>query len=183
MGVNKGETPMIKADMRYIHFRQEPKPHYSSKRLLCDHCGRQSRCPDEAGNRDRWTQIKTCDAFMPVLAFKPPHVGMETEFNTFRMGPAWTKRVAPGSLVGLLDTQTQSVFAQATVQRVIAGQREEMAHAHGYMNHLEISHGSSDRAESAERTLKALRRLYGNLIYTNNPSVTVIYLKPHAPPS
>ena len=170
---------MINPDQRYIEFRaNEGSQFYISKKVLCDHCGRSGACNMEGSSRGMWKSYvtKKCHEFMPVIAFKPPLIGFEGVFNTFRMGGAWVKRVAPGSQIGLLDTSTQSVFATATITDVISGDKNEMAYLHGCRNHLFKSQQLSDEV-AAREIKKALRTLSGNLIYNNNTIATVIYMR------
>ncbi|MCG5512785.1 hypothetical protein [Ectothiorhodospira shaposhnikovii] len=171
---------MINPDMRYIEpVIVENTCHYASKtRLLCDHCGRQGRCLDEAGRREIFDhlRIKSCHRFIPIFAFRPPLVGFEDEFNTFRMGTAWARRIFPGSVVTLLDTKSESLFAAASVTRVYSGSIDDMATLYAAQNHLAKA-GLIEKDNAAQSMKATLRKMYGNLIYSQNKNATVVFMK------
>lgn len=166
------------ANMRRIQFiTTESSPHYASKAELCTYCGALPKCVIKGSKRRGWASqtLKRCDQFQPVLAFTQPK-GIDDEFNTFRMGTTWVRRVAPGSVVGLLDGKTKSIIGQARVTAVYCGDKATMAKAYGEDNHLLIARGIKGEAVQAFM-LKVLRNTFGKLIYQSQEKATVIYLE------
>lgn len=139
----------------------------AKKSILCTRC-RHPCCSDYAALR--------CNDFTPSLKFKPPLLGFDNAvFNTFRCGEAWSKRLKPGSLVAIVNSKTDEVFAHARVTAVHVGEKHEMAEAHGEFNHSIQALKIKDKI--AQMMLKRLKNSSGSLIYNNNENVTVIYLE------
>lgn len=109
-----------------------------------------------------------------VIDFSPPMLNLDGEFNTFRLGGAWAKRVQPGDKVGLLDKKQMRLVGFATVTGVHRGKLNELSPLHGCRNHNQ-KHLPSDGA--GERVIAAMVKRYGPHKCRDNSLVTVIELK------
>lgn len=163
-------------DMRYIRLKSSG---YISKRMLCDHCGSISQCEMEDKSRWRFSivEYKECAKFQPVIIFRPPLIGLEDQFNTFRMGRAWFNRVKAGTRVALLDASKREVFGRATVIAVYYGSKALMQELHGPRNHLMLNLKFDDKHQMVEHFSGLCRRAMGNIIYENSDTASVIYMR------
>ena len=109
-----------------------------------------------------------------VIGFVPPIEGIEREFNTFRLGGTWAKKLAVGDNVLIMDEKGKFVFGAATVTRIETGKLAEMCVEHAHWNHRELANPVTG---AGERLLAYLRKLFGPVICTDNKLTTVIYLK------
>lgn len=109
-----------------------------------------------------------------VIGFVAPIIGTEDEFNTFRLGSFYAKRLSPGDEVLLLDEKEKMVFGRARVQSIYAGGLDEMCAIHAHKNHTELA---NDSGTAPERLSEAIRKIYGPHIATIHKKTTVIYLK------
>ena len=153
------------ANMRRVQFvEDEDSRYYASKAELCAYCGALPTCSLRKSKQQQWRGLlqKACEAFLPILAFSQPK-GLEREFNTFRMGTAWAKRLVPGSLVALMDTKRDEIIGQAKVTALFTGDKREMAKAYGEDNHILLSRGIKG-LEAEAAMLKVLRNTFGKLI-------------------
>ena len=110
-----------------------------------------------------------------TIGFIPPVIGVESEFNTFRLGSFYSKNLRIGEEVFLLDEKTKRVFGKAKVTEIITGKLKELCLAHAHNNHTEVV--KEDRTNSAESLMLLLRKIYGPHIATDNKGSTVIYMK------
>ena len=74
-----------------------------------------------------------------VVEFIPPVVGVDGEFNTFRLGGFYFKNLLPDETVYLLSTKEKIVFGIAKVERVEYGPLQDMCNLHGHRNHTELA--------------------------------------------
>lgn len=109
-----------------------------------------------------------------VVGFVPPMVGLESEFNTVRLGLTYAKRLKAGDTVFLLDEKERKVFGTAEVVSVETGKLGEICLNHAAKNHTELL--STDGHE-AERLFKLLQKIYGPHAAVPEKKATVIYLK------
>jgi hypothetical protein len=109
-----------------------------------------------------------------VIGFIPPVVGIESEFNTFRLGGFYPKCLNPGEEVYLLDEKAKMIIGRAQVQSVEVGPLGEMCLIHGAKNHTEIA---NDPADAHARLYALLCKIYGPHIATVTKKTAVIYLK------
>lgn len=109
-----------------------------------------------------------------ILEFSPPMTGFETFFNTFRLGIAWSKRLAPGMKVLLVDKKNHTAFGIAEVINIKTGKLGELAPIHAYMNHNQLH---TSRAEAPRRLIEGSIKRYGPHKCNENKLFTVIYLK------
>lgn len=166
-------------DMRRVSLLENGD--YAVKRgIICSHCGDHAACGvsyyyDRNGN-ENITEVKQCSVFKPVIAFRPPHVGFEGEFNTVRTGRAWVDRVTSGTIISLVDSRTREVFGEASVVKVVAGEKRAIAMEHGAYNH-KLKVLKLRRSQAGEKLLENLRKAYGKMIFDSSDSLTAIYLK------
>lgn len=111
---------------------------------------------------------------VPVVGFIPPVEGVDAEFNTFRLGSAFSKRLKEGDEVFLMDEKSKTVFGRAAVTRVETGVLGELCLIHAKENHRERN---SDPDGAAERLFKYLQKVYGSHIATLTKKSTVIYMR------
>lgn len=109
-----------------------------------------------------------------VVGFIPPVVGIEDEFNTFRLGGFYAKHLSPGDEVLLLNEKEKMVFGRARVEKVEVGGLGEMLLIHAHKNHTELA---NDPNTAPERLHDTIRKIYGPQIATLTKKTTVIYLK------
>lgn len=112
---------------------------------------------------------------VPVIGFIPPVVGVEGEFNTFRLGSSLYKRLKEGDVVFLMDEKNKSVFGRAEVTSLDNGPLGELCLVHAHKNHTELAQADSN--DSPERLFKLLQKIYGPHIATPAKKSTVIYLR------
>lgn len=107
------------------------------------------------------------------VGFIPPVVGIEGEFNTFRLGGFYYKRLKETDIVYLVDEKNKLVIGTALVRSIYYGELTEMCILHGYKNHSNlVKH--SDNMEPPERLFKLITKIYGPHIVKPNSLVTVI---------
>lgn len=123
------------------HHSIETKPQRAATGLLCNHCALQDTCEIKRDmDQIQATHyvalsVRSCAHFRPLLGFAPPLKGFTGRFNSFRMGRAWSERVKPGKVIGLLDTKTQQIFGSAHVVGVDHGPLDAMLELHAAENH------------------------------------------------
>jgi hypothetical protein len=111
---------------------------------------------------------------MRVIGFIPPVVGVEEEFNTFRLGSFYIKHLSPGDEVLLLNEKDKLVFGRAVVEKIEAGALSELCLLHAHTNHTQLA----DEATAApERLFALLQKIYGPHIVSPSKKATVIFLK------
>lgn len=154
---------MIGSNLRTLKRDDEA---YVMKNGLCANCGYGYVCEvrDDAH--------QSCDVYQPVIMFKSL-AGTETGFNTFRLGGSWASRVAPGKLVALVDEHGNKI-AEARVEAVRIGPRDDMIRDHSQLNHLILARNSQSPAKDMQRIL---RNLYGPNFLARAELITVIYLR------
>jgi len=111
---------------------------------------------------------------IPVLDFIPPVEGVESEFNTFRLGGTLIKRLKEGQEVFLMDGKNKVVFGRAQVVRIEAGKLGELCLLHAAKNHRELA---NDPADAPERLFKYMQKIYGPHIAKHEKKSCVIYLR------
>lgn len=109
-----------------------------------------------------------------VLEFAPPAQGLEGNFNTFRLGRAWSKKLNKGDVALLIKKPELFVLAEARVTKVLVGRLREMATLYAHENH---NQRLGDREGAAERLIESMKRRYGPHMVDDNRFVTVIYLR------
>jgi len=154
------------ADMRGIHRQQDGG--YRANKNLCNHCGLRPHCSVK--------ERRSCDGFIPTLPFRNAK-GTERSFSTFRLGPAWSKRLKQDDLVAYFDQKIGRVFGYGSVTNLIHGDKSALEEEHAKTNHLMIFGAYSSNEEFADKFRKVVRSAYGNLIYEGYQDATVIYLK------
>lgn len=111
---------------------------------------------------------------MHVIEFAPPMLGLEGNFNTFRLGGTWAKRLTTGDKVLLMNKPQAAIFATAVVERVLVGKLCDLAPEHAAMNH---NQKGIDVAEAPERLISAMKKRYGPHRCSDNSRCSVIYLR------
>lgn len=109
-----------------------------------------------------------------IIEFAEPVLGIEGEFNTFRLGGAWAKRVQPGDTVILMSKKECGVICRATVVAVHVGRLDELGALYGFRNHNQ-KHLPVEGA--GERITAAMVKRYGPQKCRDTSRVTVIELK------
>lgn len=109
-----------------------------------------------------------------VVGFIPPVIGVEDEFNTFRLGGFYQKRLSIGSQIYLLNEKEKMIFGRAHVENIDVGALGEMLLIHAAKNHTEIG---NDPNTAPERLYETIRHIYGPHIAVLTKKTTVICLK------
>lgn len=112
---------------------------------------------------------------VPVIGFVPPVVGVEHQFNTFRLGQALVKRLHPGQMVFLMSEKERIVFGKAVVVSLETGQLKQLCYLYGADNHTELDR--PDKENSGERLFALLQKIYGPHIATETKKSVVVYLR------
>lgn len=105
---------------------------------------------------------------MYVIGFAPPMVGLEGEFNTFRIGGKWFKTLEVGMQVAILDEKNKRIVGYAEVTDLDKGQFKDMLEKHAYKNHSGL--GATDLGAY-------ILKIYGPHIVNDTKLTTVIYLR------
>lgn len=113
--------------------------------------------------------------FERVISFAPPHVGLDGEFNTFRLGLKPHRQLQAGDFVSLLDTKEQAIFGRAQVVKTDVGSLAEMCAIHAPANHTELQ--VVDPENSPARLFAYVQKLYGPHIAGFHKKTSVIYLR------
>lgn len=154
---------MIGTNLRTLKVEDQS---YVMKNGLCANCGRGYEC------EVRDESYQKCQVFQPTLLFKSL-AGMELSFNTIRLGDSWSKRVQVGQTVALVNEHGERI-AQAVVEAVRLGPRDEMILEHSFQNHLILAKNIKTPVASMRRIL---RNLYGPNFLARAEKITVIYLR------
>ena len=109
---------------------------------------------------------------VPVIGFIPPIMGMNGEFNTFRLGKKY-QDLAIGSEVLLMDEKRKVIFGRAQVLDVTAGPLSALLAVYASENHTELD----QEGDHAERLYQTLRRIYGPHIVNPSKIATCIKMK------
>lgn len=109
-----------------------------------------------------------------VIEFSPPMEGIEGEFNTFRLGGAWAKRVVPGDTVWLMDKKQFLIFGSATVTEIHVGKLNEMSDLYACHNH---NQKGLDPEGANKRLITNMIKRYGPNMCDENKRVTVICMR------
>lgn len=109
-----------------------------------------------------------------IVEFAPPMSGLEGEFNTFRLGGAWAKRVQPGDRVMLMDKKASALLGYAEIVAVNVGKLSEMGAMHGFRNH---NQKHLPAAGAGERVVAAMIKRYGPNRCSETSTVTVLDMK------
>lgn len=109
-----------------------------------------------------------------VIGFIPPHVGLEGEFNTFRLGGKMAKVLTPGQEVFLMDEKEKAVFGRAAVISVEMGKLEELCATHAHKNHTELA---NDPAGAPQRLMTFIQKIFGPHIAPPHKRTCVVYLR------
>lgn len=148
---------------------------------LCDHCaasepvGKFESCWVNRSSTDSLKKVGVyqpvlyCAMHQPILAFRRPLQGFDTTFNTLRPGLAWSKRLLPKDVVGLMD-ETGDLFGKAQVVSVDSGLIADMIDRHGQLNHLVLNDNTIDLRS-------VLLRLHGPQVIHNATQVSVITMQ------
>jgi hypothetical protein len=111
---------------------------------------------------------------MHVIGFIPPIVGIESVFNTLRLGVALTKKLKIGDSVLLMDEKAKKIIGAAIVEDLSVGSLAELCVLHAQFNHTEI--GKTD-GQSGARLFALIQKLYGPHIAAYNKKSTVVTLR------
>lgn len=180
MNGNKYQLP----DMKFVKLLDgrhtiEPANVRHSDRSLCNLCGIGASCKPRAslarlqGANDLVVGVKSCGDFRLTLTFRS-NVGMEQEFNTMRLGPAWARRVEVGKLVNLRTTSGEKVGVAKVVSKHVED-FEEALRKHAHMNHVAVGMKAAKARETVRRELVNAN---GKNFIARAGVLSVIYLMP-----
>lgn len=108
-----------------------------------------------------------------VIGFIPPVMGVDGDFNTFRLGRKLAT-LAEGAEVFLMDEKRKVVFGRAIVLDVSVGPLSALCAVYASENHTELD---KDDGNHAERLYRTLEKIYGPHIVTPNKTATVVKLR------
>lgn len=109
-----------------------------------------------------------------VVGFIPPIVGIEGDFNTFRLGVKYSKILSPGEEVYLLNEKDKIIIGRAQVQSVESGLLGELCLEHAAKNHTQLG---ADPTNAHARLYEILLKIYGPHIVNVGKKACVINLK------
>lgn len=109
-----------------------------------------------------------------LISFVSPVTGVDAEFNTFRLGEAYAKRLNPNDVVALINEKTKHLFGFAQVTKLVTGRLDELCAIHAYMNHTQLGEPAT---EAPAQVYKTLQRIYGPHIVKPDKKATVIYMR------
>lgn len=109
---------------------------------------------------------------IPVLEFTDDH-GLTGTFATFRLGRKLSK--LPRNTSVLLVHKGHAIGSAAVVKTAI-GPAYRILVDHALDSHLERD-GDGDRENAAQRRFDSLQRLYGPRVFSEDKTLTVIYLR------
>lgn len=112
-----------------------------------------------------------------IIDFYPPIVGLENEFNTVRLGIAWSKRLNIGDEVYLSDNKERKVIGKAVVTDIQKGKLQEICETHAENNHINISCLELEGFNASLRLMNVIQKFYGPHIALPTKMATVIYLR------
>ncbi len=160
-------------------FTIETQPEQARDVNLCDCCGRAALCAvGRLAAAPSFVQIRTrwCEKFIPLVAFRPPLIGMETTFNTMRLGRAWTERLSTGTTVALYDSVADNIFGYARTRQVFAGGYNAILLAHAKFNHCALHDKPEDPVAHVDAVL---RKAYGAFMNKEDLQLQALYLTPY----
>lgn len=135
-------------------------------------CGVNENQIEELKELGIFTEVTYCRKHEPIISFYPPLLGFEGDFNTFRPGGAWAKRLQEGQVIGLLDAKKESLFGKAEVISVESGNTLIMLNKHAKANHLMLD----CKSDYSDKLFKVLHQIYGPRIIYAKSEVSVISL-------
>lgn len=115
-----------------------------------------------------------------ALDFAPPLMGLDGQFNTFRLGVAWTRRVQENDTLLLINRARSLVIGRARIHSIDSGKLSDMASKHAMFNH---NHKGYSQTVAAERLVTSMIKRYGPQKCNEDSKVTVLYMEiiEHAP--
>lgn len=147
---------------------------------LCFHCGigfEACKIQSQVATRNLQlgieAPVKRCGDFRPVLGFRPPFLGLESRFNTFRLGAGWGNRLIEGRLVVLADGRNGDHLGVARVESFEVGPLRDMLRRHATTNHMMLE--ESD--DHVRKLAGVLRSHYGPHLLSPDKPATVIFLE------
>lgn len=178
---------MINTDTKRLRRDEEsffsvaPQGVLSSAEPLCGYCGADACKIKEAiaaalrgGTAD--APVMRCRAFVPVISFSVlDGVNLEA-WNTIRIGTAWSRRLAPGSKIAVMDLKLGRIVREMRVERVVTGTIGSLCDGHGFMNHAALAKGWPGSV-AGEQMRRVLRNAYGSRFAAPDKDATAIYLK------
>lgn len=155
---------------------------WSARSQLCDGCAHSGICPtlkskkrlEKKSGASLW--ISECFHFSFCLVFQDVKGTDAPEFNTIRLGKAWGQRVRQGDVMGMIN-KAGEVYGLAEVQDIDWAEKALIVQRNAWRNHLYVNSGMTQEQAGTD-LLRRMPSIYGNLIYKNNDSATVIWLKP-----
>jgi hypothetical protein len=108
-----------------------------------------------------------------VIGFIPPIIGVDGDFNTFRLGRKYAS-LSEGVEVLLMDEKRKVVFGKAIVLDVSVGPLSALCAVYASENHTELDKSDGNHADRLYRTLE---KIYGPHIVEPNKTATVVKLR------
>jgi len=177
--VEKPDTNLRRLKLVDGLYTMETASHRSRSVALCNHCGALTTCPIRADLKRHNIEngvtvtVKECPVFMPTLTFRKPLLGLESRFNTFRLGGAAHGRLNIGTVVSLRDATDSEEIGRAIVERLYVGDLDEMLEKHAKNNHMLLTQSSDNPAETLR---DILNKSYGPMLVRQAKRVSVIYM-------
>lgn len=122
-----------------------------------------------------------------VLDFIPPITGIQLNYNTIRLGVAWSKKLQKDDKVFIMDNKAKKIIGMAMVNEIFVGPLEEICRLHGHWNHTQLPEIDWTKpnsslpqpvasSESAEAMMRTIQKIYGPHIAVPTKKATAIYL-------
>lgn len=153
--------------------------------LLCNHCARDKCKFKRYAERHRDTlelRVTNCADFIPALGFSVLSGLHLSEWNTIRVGNAWSNRLQVGQQAAIFDTKNNQFVKFASVTGIHSGNILDMVDQHALHNHAvaaEITSGRTNEQDANVRMMRILKNAYGTNIASPDRDASVIYFGEH----
>ena len=111
---------------------------------------------------------------MYIIDFLPPVIGVDSEFNTFRLGMKWYSLVQPGDKVIVTASKQRIALGLAEITYTDRGDLAAMLQTHASKNHTQLT---TDPNDAPEALYGVLLRCYGPQMVNLGKKTTVIGLR------
>jgi hypothetical protein len=149
----------LNMNTRLIRSSEEGFFNAGKRTPICGSCGIQDLC---ARRKERLV----CADFSPILAFRPPLLGLDGWSNTFRLSAIWYDRLKgkTGQTISYFDTRKGGqLIGRARLTGIARGTMDQMLERYAWSNHLSLGSGVS-KEDAPEFLRKVLLKNYKTML-------------------